>query len=179
MALSKREQGLLVVTISIVTVSLGYLLFLPLWKDWRAVRSDWSKQKEQLKITRATLEREPGWRSEYADLRGAFAQEAERFERSSDVLKKIEEIGQHSGVSISQQKPLSAVEKDVYRELPVQCTVDTSIASLVKFLHGLRSGSEMMSVEQLSIVMKGSDPGVLRCDVQIKALSGKAETPSS
>ena len=68
---------------------------------------------------------------------------------------------------------MPAVEKDVYRELPVQCTFEATIDSLVKFLHGIQSGAGFMSVEQLQVAGRPDNPSILRCDIHVRALASK------
>ena len=96
-----------------------------------------------------------------------------QFEMTSDVLKKISEIGQTTGVVIQSQRPMPAEEKDSYRVLPVQCTFEASTEALVKFLHGLQFEAGFMSVEQLQVAGRPDNPSILRCDIHVRALASK------
>ena len=178
MALKKREQLLLGVTVAVVVVGANYLLAAPLSRKWTGLEKQLKDRQETLAVIKATLLREPAWQAEYDQLRQRVGQTTQQFQQTSDVLKKIEEVGAATGIIISNRRPMPAVEKDVYRELPVQCTFEATIDSLVKFLHGIQSGAGFMSVESLQISGKPDNPSILRCDIQIRALAGKSERKS-
>ena len=95
------------------------------------------------------------------------------------MLKKVEEVGAQAGVVISQRRELPKTDRGVYRELPVQCRVEATTESLVKFLYALRTGSGFVSVEQMQVVTQGNNSSVLRCDFVIHALAGKSEKTKS
>jgi Tfp pilus assembly protein PilO len=175
MALNKREKLLLGVTVSGLFIGGSYLVFMPLIRNWQTLGSKlYTKQKELNGIT-ATISRQPDWQRQYTELRESLGQKSERFQQISDVLKKIEDAGTSSGALFTARRPMQPIEKDVYRELPVQCAFEATTESLVKFLHGLHSGSGFMNVEQLQVSSKPENPGILRCDIQIRALVGKSE----
>jgi len=70
-------------------------------------------------------------------------------------------------------------DKGVYRVLPVQCTVEATTESLVKFLFALQTGAGFMSVEQLTLSPRPENPGILRCEIQVRALSVKQGSTNS
>lgn len=177
MALSKREQSLLIVTVAVVVAVVSWLLLLPLWRAWQRLGREQEVARREWEAYRATIAREPEWRAEYDKLREQLGQKIEQFEQTSDVLKKIEEVGAAAGVVISQRRELPKADRGVYRELPVQCRVEATTESLVKFLYALRTGSGFVSVEQLQVVTQSGNSSVLRCDFVIHALAGKSEKP--
>jgi len=179
MALSKREQALAILTV-VVLVSVGsWLLFLPLWRAWQRFGTERHVAQRELEAYRATIAQEPEWQAEYDRLRAQLGQKMEQFEQTSEVLKKIEEVGAAAGVVISQRRELTKTDRGVYRELPVQCRVEATTEALVKFLYALRTGSGFVSVEQLQVVTQSGNSSVLRCDFVIHALAGKSEKPES
>jgi Tfp pilus assembly protein PilO len=175
MALSKRERTLLVTTIAVLVIGVNLLLVAPLVRAWRTVTTAHVTEQRQLAGYRATVAQEPRWRAEYEQLRGQIGQQVTHFQQTSDVLKKIEEVGAAAGVVITARRPLPVVERDVYRELPVQCRLDATTDSLVKFLFALRTGSGFINIEQLQISPRPDNAAILRCDILIHALAGKSE----
>lgn len=175
MALNKRERFLLVTTIGAVVVGGTYLLASPLTRSWRSINSELETRRKELGMVNSTIARKPGWQQEYDQLRASVRQGTERFNMTSDVLKKIEDVGTAAGVIIVSRRPLPVVDKEVYRELPVQCSIETTLDSLVKFLHALQTGSGLMNVEQLQVLPKPDNPTILRCEIQIRALAGQSE----
>jgi Tfp pilus assembly protein PilO len=177
--INKREKILLGITLSALLVGGSYLLLTPLIRKWETLGGKLSTKHKELDGMNATVSRQPDWQAQYTKLRENLGQKSERFQQISDVLKKIEDVGTTSGVLFTARRPMQPIEKDVYRELPVQCSFESTIESLVKFLHGLQSGSGFMNVEQLQVSSKPENPGILRCDIQIRALVGKSEAPAT
>ena len=179
MALKQSEKLLLGVTITVVMVGAHFLLVPPLWMKWKDLDKQMKDRQEVLASIKATLLRAPEWQQDYDQLRQRVGQTTQQFQQTSDVLKKIDEVGAATGVLMSTRRPLPPVEKDVYRELPVQCAFEATVESLVKFLHGIQTGAGFMSVESLQVSPKPDNPSILRCDIQIRALAGKSERPAS
>ena len=179
MKINKRERTLLVVTVILIFLGVNYFLLLPLARNWGGLGLRLKNERRELAAMKETIQRKPGWQAEYDKLKEGLGQRSERFQQTSDVLKRIEEVGSSSGILITARRPMPVVEKDVYRELPVQCTFEATTESLTKFLFALQTGSGLMSVEQISVSPRPENPGILRCDIQVRALAGKSEAPAS
>jgi Tfp pilus assembly protein PilO len=179
MALKPRERNLLVGTIILVLAGLTYLLAAPLWRRWQSLDSQLLAQKKELEGMKAHVSRAPQWQQEYNKLRETLGQGEQVFSQTSDVLRKIEEVGASAGILISSRRPMLPVDKGVYRELPVQCSFEATTEALVKFLYGLQTSSGFVNVEQLQIYPRPDNPNLLRCDIQIRALAGKGEVNGS
>jgi Tfp pilus assembly protein PilO len=177
MKINKREQLLLGVTIGLVVLGLTYVLAAPLFRRWNALGALWRDKQTMHQAMVDYIAQRPQWEREYAKLRTTLGESDVRYAQTSDVLKKIEEVGAAAGIQINARRPLPMVDKGVYRELPVQCSFEGATDALVKFLHTLQFGSGFVSVEQLQIYPRTDSPGLLRCDIQIRALAGKGDGP--
>lgn len=173
MALNKRERNLVFATTVLVVVGVNYLLVAPLWRKWQASRRELATQRREVAGMRDQIARQPQRQKEYDTLRASLGQGQERFTQTSEVLKKLEEVGAGAGILINARRPMAPVDKGVYRELPVQCSFEANTESLVKFLYGLQTGSGFINVEQLQIFPRADNPDILRCDIQIRALATK------
>lgn len=179
MALNRRERTLLVATVTALLVAANYLLAGPLLRSWSRLSADLHTQRLTLDGYRTNIARTPELQAEYDKLRQQVGERITQFEEISDVLKRIEEVGGSSGAQITQRKPLPESDRGAYRELPVQCRMDATIESLVKFLFGLRTSGGFVQVEQLQIQPQANNPSVLRCDVLIHALAAKTKSGDS
>jgi len=175
MKITKREQWLLTTTISAVALGINYLVILPLAHGWGEASRKLATQQRELAGIKATIQRTPQWRQEYDELKRSLGERSERFQQTSDVLKKIEQVASSSGVIVNSRRPMAEEDKGVYRVLPVQCTIEATIEPLVKFLFALQTGAGFVSVEQLRVSPKPENPTILRCDIQVRALAGKSE----
>ena len=173
MKITKRERWLLAVTIMAVVVGVNYFLIVPLMRSWGEAGSKFKTQQRELAGITATIAHKPQWQQEYDELRQGLGQRSEGFQRPSDVVKKIEQVASSSGVIVSSRREMAEEDKGVYRVLPVQCTVEATTESLVRFLFALQTGAGFMSVEQLQVSQKSDNPNILRCDIQVHALAGK------
>jgi len=174
MALNKRERTLLAVTVTFVVLGGSYLLLSPLAKKYGDLRLKTVAAQQNLETIKATLARAPGWQEEYNKLRQSLGEKTERFQQTSDVLKKLEEEGASSGILIKERRAMPAEDKGVYRELPVVCRFESTIESLVKFLYGLQTSAGFISVQELQVTGQPDNPSILRCDIKIQVLAGKS-----
>ena len=85
----------------------------------------------------------------YARTAGSDEQEMAR------LLNEIEGLARNSGLSVVNMKPRSAGKLDVRREYPVELEVETDMARLVTFLHGLHASTYLLRVKQMRLVPKG------------------------
>jgi Tfp pilus assembly protein PilO len=173
MKITKRERGLLGLTVTVITLGINYLLVIPLLRSWRETGNKFATQQRELGLIQATIQHEAQWRKEYDQLKRSLGEHTESFQETSDVLKKIEEVATGSGVQITSRRTLVEEDKGVYRVLPVQCAVEATTDSLVKFLFALQTGAGFVSVEQLQVSPRPENTGILRCDIQVRALAVK------
>ncbi len=173
MAMNKRERTLLITTISLTVIGVNYLLISPLNKRWTTLQNDLLNKRRELKDEEAFISRAPQWQKDLDTLRKKVGQESTRFQQPSDVLNTIESIKDPSGVVIKDRRPMNAVEREGYRELPVSCSFDATTESLVKFLDGIQSSPEPMSVEELQVTPQPDNTALLRCTIRIQATISK------
>jgi Tfp pilus assembly protein PilO len=178
MAINKRERNLLIATITLVVVGVNYFLVSFLVNKWRPLTNDLVNKRRELEGMQTTVAHQKEWQASYADLKRNLKQ-SQAFETSNDVLKKIQEVGKIAGILMQSSRSLRDEPKDVYRELPVQCTFEADVSSLVKFLYGVQSAAGFMTVENLSVTPKADNANILRCDIQVRALSLAGEKAKS
>ncbi len=174
MALNKRERILIVTTVTCIVLGGSYLVLSPLAKKWTDLRVKTVTAHHELDSINATLQRAPGWKQEYDQLRRNLGEKSERFQQTSDVLKKLEEEGASSGILIKERRAMPAEDRGVYRELPVVCRFESTIESLVKFLYGLQTSAGFISVQELQVTGQPDNASILRCDIKIQVLAGKS-----
>ena len=173
MAITKRERNLLVITITAIVLGVNYFVLVPLLRKWRSAGEQLKTQRQQLSLMEATISHEAQWQKQYDELKQSVGQRAQSFQQSSDVAKKILEVAKSTGVQISSSRPMLEEDKGVYRVLPEQLTLEATTDSLVRFLFELQTAAGFVSVEQLQVTPRTESQGILRCDVQVRALTAK------
>ena len=118
MALNKREQMLLMMVVATVIVVGNWILVVPLIQTARNRETAIAQERAKLERVRRTVEVDgPRWRAEYEQLQDSLGERASVFSTTSDVLKKVEDVGTECGLAVPVKKSLAPVERDVYREL--------------------------------------------------------------
>jgi Tfp pilus assembly protein PilO len=173
MAMTKRERSLLVITTTAIVLGVNYFVVVPLLRNWRSAGEQLKTQQQQLTLMKATIDHGPQWQKQYDELKQSLGQRAESFQQSSDVGKKILEVAKSAGVQISSSRPMLEEDKGIYRVLPEQLAVEATTDSLVRFLFALQTAAGFVSVEQLQITPRTENQGILRCDIQVRALAAK------
>ena len=160
MKITKRERGLLTITITVIALGINYILVIPLLRSRGDLIARRKTQRNQLTLMQETIKREP-------------------FQQGSDVEKKIVEVATSSGIQLTSRRSMTVEDKGVYRVFPVQCGVEATTDSLVHFLFSLQTAAGFMSVEQLQVAPKPDNPNILRCDILVRALTSKMGVPDS
>ena len=173
MAVTKRERNLLVITITAIVLGVNYFVLVPLSRRWRSAGEQLKTQRQQLSLMEATISHEAQWQKEYDELKQRVGQRARSFVQSSDVAKTILDVAKSTGVQISSSRPMSEEDKGVYRVLPEQLSMEATTDSLVRFLFELQTAAGFVSVEQLQVTPRTENQGILKCDVQVRALAAK------
>lgn len=179
MKITKRERGLFAITITVVLIIINYMIVIPLVHGWHDTGASLKTQQQQLAVIEATIQHEPQWHTQYDELRQSLGQRTESFQKVSDVEKKILEVATAAGVQLTSKTSMAEEDRGVYRVLPERCSVEATTGSLVKFLFALQTGAGFMSVEQLQVSPRPENPGILRCDIQVRALAAKQGRASS
>ena len=164
---------MLVITITAIVLGLNYFLIVPLARSWGETGNKLNRQRRELAGMKGVIAQKSQWQKEYDELKQSLGQRSERFDHVSDVMSKINQVAGSSGVIISVRRPMPEEDKGLYRVLPVQCSIEANIDSLVHFLFELQTGAGFVSVEQLRVTPRPENPSILRCDIQVRALAGK------
>lgn len=179
MKITKRERGLLTITLTVIALGINYILVVPLLRTRGDTIARLKTQRDQLRLMQETIKRKPDWQKQYDELRQGLGKKTEPFQLGSDVEKKIVEVATSSGVQLTSRRSMTVEDKGVYRVFPVQCGVEATTDSLVHFLFSLQTAAGFMSVEQLQVAPKPENPNILRCDILVRALTSKMGSPGS
>jgi len=162
-------------TIAVAVVLLNWFLFSKLRDPWQKMNAELNTKRQELTREQMIVGRVPEWRHSYEAL-GRNLKQSERFETSTDVIKKVDEVAAAAGILTQSKRMLNTLkqeEHDVYQEWPVQYNFEATTEPLVKFLYGLQTASGFMTVEQLTVNVKAGSSGILSGIIQIRALAAK------
>lgn len=75
-------------------------------------------------------------------------------EKIAGLLSEIEGLARKSGLSLVNVRPKPATKTDFGKQYPVEVEVETEIASLIKFIHGLHSSKHLLRVKTFRLMHK-------------------------
>src|SRR5205085_9129603 len=101
MKITKRERGILIITIMAVVLVINYFLVVPLLRKWGETGIQLKSKQRVLDGMRTTIQHKEEWRKEYDELKKGLGQQTEGSNYTSDVAKKIQEVASGSGVQIN------------------------------------------------------------------------------
>src|ERR1039458_5806903 len=120
MKITKRERGILIITVTVIVLVVNYLLVIPLFRSRRDTIVKLQTQQAELTLMQETIKRIPDWQKQYDDLKQGLGQKTEPFQVGSDVEKKIVEVATSSGVQLTSRRSMTVEDKGAYRVFPVQ-----------------------------------------------------------
>lgn len=179
MTLNRREQILITVIAGIVVLGGTWGVGASLAQRWRDTRNQVSTRRRELTAMRVAIGQKSQWQGEVERLRQGLGQQEQALNQMSDLLKRIDEVGAASGIIISSRRPQPVAERGAYRELPLQCAFEATTESLVRFLYALQTGASVISVDQLQVAPRPDNSGILRGEIQLRALTSRAVKGSS
>ncbi len=179
MTLNQREQILISVIAGIVVIGGTWGVGAVLAQRWRETRSQLSARRREVSSMQTAIGQKSQWQGEVERLRQGLGQQQQALNQMSDLLKRIDEVGVASGLVISSRRPQPVAERGAYRELPLQCAFEATTESLVRFLYALQTGASVISVDQLQVAPRPDNSGLLRGEIQLRALTSRAAKGSS
>ena len=80
MKITKRERGVLVVTITAIVLGLNYFLVVPLLRNWGETGIQLKSKQRILDGMRTTIQHKEEWRKEYDELKRGLGQQTVQFQ---------------------------------------------------------------------------------------------------
>ncbi len=179
MKITKRERGILIITVTAIVLGINYFLVVPLLGSWKETGEQLKTKQRILDGMRATIQQKDGWSKEYdcAQKRAWTTDRALQVRlrcREEDPADRNEfgRSGQCDPPTDGRrQRRLSSDAGAVHRR------GDHRVACEISFCAA--NGRRFMSVEQLTLAPRPENPSILRCEVQVRALSAKTGRTNS
>ena len=76
-------------------------------------------------------------------------------EEIAGLLNAIEGVARNVGLSLINMKPKPVVKTELGKLYPVEADVETNMAQLIKFIHGLYNSKYILGVKKMNLAPKG------------------------
>lgn len=165
---SKREQGLVAVTVAITVVTLSYVFIVePIIEAYGGIDRKIKTYTVKLQKGRGLLMREETiieQYKKYADLiRPALSDE----EEIAAMLKVIEEIASQNQMQITNIRPQPVREGEFYKEFIFELSAEANMRQLGKFIYDIQGSGNILRVKRLILTSSVSTKKVLKASMEI------------
>lgn len=167
MTLSPREMVLAVVT-GLVALAAGTWYFgAPALESLSEARDQLRKTQDEIRLARRLIEQRPEWESRYTALRARIPQYAATDPVTADMLRTLKRLADESGVSISRMEPDRERTTGDLSEVAIDCSWESELEPLVRFLYAVQTHPAMLDVRQLTVTPAQGSAGRMRGNVTI------------
>lgn len=151
MRMSPREMVLSCVTGAVVLLTVSYFAGAPLLADWRTARQERAKLDAQKGVAQRLIQQVPEWQGRYDALRARIPQHGPDDPVTSEMLKTVKRLADQNGVSISRIEPDKEKSIGELAEVAIDCTWDSELEPLVRFLYAVQTQAAILDIRQLTV----------------------------
>ena len=151
MKLSERETVLCWATGVLMLCGVTLLLGQPKVREWRAVREARGDAIRKIDMAERMVTQGPQWNVKLAGLRKSLPQYPPDKDVTADLLGRIEQIAQKSGLTLTSRDAEQETQHGDLYELAVNCKWEGKLDAVVQFLFDLQAQDVMLDASQLTI----------------------------
>ncbi len=154
--LSKRERLILYVTVIVIFFGLMQrLVYRPIMGHFNELEEKILSQEDQLSKNMRYLAAREIIVNRYSAYAAHAVTSGVDEEEIASLVNEIEGLARKSGLSLVNMKPKPATATEFGKQYPLEVEVETQMAQLIKFIHGLHSSKYILGVKKLRLVPKG------------------------
>ena len=166
--LSKRERLILYVTVIVIFFGLMQrLVYRPIVGHFNELEEKILSQEDQLSKNMRYLAAREIIVNRYSAYAAHAVTSGVDEEEIASLVNEIERLARKSGLSLVNMKPKPATATEFGKQYPLEVEVETQMAQLIKFIHGLHSSKYILGVEKLRLVPKGKKSAQVRGNLLI------------
>lgn len=167
-SLSKREKFIAFTTIILIVAVLIYVIIIePLSKKWVHLNKEIASKSVKLKKDLRLLSKKNILEKEYKNYLNVIKTDLSEEEESTNLLSDLETIAKNDSVAIVNIKPSPTKNLAFYKELIFDISLESSMDEILKFIYDVQSSRKLLKVKRLSLSAKASEPGIIKCALQI------------
>lgn len=170
MPIENRQRALLVAAITGVALFVGdKLVRAPLWNLWQERSARITGLQKQLVTGAALLQREPGLRQAWDDMRtNTLPTDASLAEQR--LLKAIDGWAGESRVSVTSISPQWKREADEYTTLQCRIEASGSLSTVSRFLYNLERDPLGLKLDSVEVSARDNDGQLIALALQLSGL---------
>jgi len=170
--LNKREQIILILTILIVMVTLGYILLVePAVNKISQVNKEIAGLELKLKKARTVIARKDKIEEEYKEFAQFISSKTGAGEDLDKFLSDVEKIASTADYKVNQVRPLPSRKTDFYQVSQMEVDGLSGMTELAKFIYNLQTSNELYRVSSIRIRPESRKSSRLKSTLLITTLS--------
>ena len=172
--LSKREKFVLAITVTAIILSLTYNFILkPYLRVAGILEKDIAQHKAKLLGASHYLQKKTAIEKDFQDALGNLKrQEGVSGEQQiARILVELENLGNLSGIRITDIKPKPMRTYDFYSEFIIEIKFEAELREAAKFIYEIQQSKEILKIEKLQLNIKSSDSPLLEGHLRVHKVS--------
>lgn len=174
MKLSPRESGLALGAGLAILVALTVWVGAPRVDVWRERRTTLADQTRRIEVGERLIASRGDWDRRLAAVRERLSSYPADMDVTADYLKILERVAKETTLTLGQRKPQKEQPQGECFEMPVDCTWEGDLNSLVRFLFALEQEPVTMSIEELSVSLVAGGAGRLKGNFTLMCIYARA-----
>ena len=151
MKLSSREVGLGITTGALLLFGLTFLVGAPKIKVWQERIETRKAQAQRIEVAKRLVGDRARWDERLANLHTRLTRYPVAMDVTADYLKILERVAKDNNITLVKRKPKKEKPQGDCYEMPIDCTWEGDLNSLVHFLYALDQENVTMDMENLSV----------------------------
>lgn len=151
MKLSSREVGLGITTGALLLFGLTFLVGAPKIKVWQERIETRKAQAQRIEVAKRLVGDRARWDERLANLHTRLTRYPVAMDVTADYLKILERVAKDNNITLVKRRPKKEKPQGDCYEMPIDCTWEGDLNSLVHFLYALDQENVTMDMENLSV----------------------------
>ena len=150
----KHKIGLFGLGAVLVTYLVYTFLLLPEWTRCDEVTAQYNTELQQVKVIQAFAQAHPNPEQYLLELDRKIMQVDKMLPENPEIssfLVQVEQLAQECGVQLNYLRPTKTVNKEGYREMEVEFSINGSFPQIMNFLSKTENGLRFISVTNIGI----------------------------
>ncbi|MEN6413524.1 MAG: type 4a pilus biogenesis protein PilO [Veillonellales bacterium] len=156
--MNEKQKSAVFAVALLLLAALFYLVFFsPQHQRMLNLQNQYQTERQKVKSIEAFALVHPNIDQYLTELDGQFAQVEKQLPESlaiGDFLIQAEQVSQDSGVQLMHIKPLPVINKNGYREIPLEVVIKGKFSQTIAFLKKLEEISRFNAVTNMSVQSK-------------------------
>ena len=151
MKLSSREVGLGITTGALLLFGLTFLVGAPKIKVWQERIETQKAQAQRIEVAKRLVGDRARWDERLVNLHTRLTRYPVAMDVTADYLKILERVAKDNNITLVKRRPKKEKPQGDCYEMPIDCTWEGDLNSLVHFLYALDQENVTMDMENLSV----------------------------